>query len=239
MSKNLLRCTDCNRLLLLGPHNRAPSYRFQGAELEPIELHCDDEAAFREAHAGHNTDTLSVVPGSFVSTGSWGDPMRESYFEATAGDQVFVVRRWRTHLDRPVTYEVVPGALDVRTVSIEVQKSDLERQLQADFGDTLDSELLRRFVKTVEEIAGDAESEDLEEVCVDRKDPLITYLRLNEKHVAEILERLGKDAPADALRRLRKFIVDNSEADDVMNLLARKAFTVKNQPSKAPPAKGL
>ena len=68
MSKKLLLCNDCNRLLLLGPHNRAPSYRFQGDELEPIELHCDDEAAFKEEHGDHDTDSLTVVPNSFVST---------------------------------------------------------------------------------------------------------------------------------------------------------------------------
>lgn len=239
MSKKLLRCIDCNRLLLLGPHNRAPSYRFRGADLEPIELHCDDEAAFRKEHQEHATDTLTVVAGSYVSNGVWGDPMRESFFEATNGEEIFVVRRWRTHLDRPVIYEVLPGVLDVRTVAIEVQKSDLERQLEVELGETLDSEFLRRFVKTVEDIAGDLDHSDLEEVCIDRRDPLINYLRLSDKHVAEILDRLGEDIPADALKNLRNFIIRNSEGDDVMNLIARKAFAVGNPSPDEPSATGL
>ena len=239
MSKKLLRCTDCNRLLLLGPHNRAPSYQFRGDDLEPIELHCDDEAAFREEHQDHSTDTLTVVAGSYVSNGVWGDPMRESFFEATDGHTVFVVRRGRTQLDRPVVYEVLPGVLDVRTVAIEVQKNDLERQLEVELGKTLDSEVLRRFVKTVEDIAGDLDHSDLEEVCIDRRDPLINYLRLNDKHVAEILDRLGESVPADALKNLHNFITRNNEGDDVMNLIARKAFAVANPSHDEPPATGL
>ncbi len=236
MSKKFLRCEDCNRLLLLGPHNRAPSYRFEGANLEPIELHCDDEAEFRQVHAEHRTHELRLVEGSYVSTGVWGDPMREGYFEATDDRQRFVVRRWRTHLDRPVTYEVVPGVLDVQPVSIEVQRDDLERQLKADFPDGVEGRLLERFVEAVEEVADGLEYDDLEEVCIDRRDPLVVYLRFNDKQVAEILDHLAPGAAPAALLRLRQFISENSEGDDVMNLLARKTFAVRDdasQPSRA------
>jgi hypothetical protein len=227
MGKTLLRCLDCNRLLLLGPHNQAPAYRLTADGAEPTEIPQDDEAAFRAEHAGHRLGALEVIEGSSVSTGPWGDPMRESYFEATDGVETFVVRRWRTEIDRPVKYEVVPGALEIRPISIEVQSRDLERQLRADFPDNLDPDHARHFVRAVEEVAGNLEYDDLEEVCLDQRDPLLIYLRLDEKQVGEIVDRLGKVVPADTLQRLHKFILENREGNDVMNLVARKAFTVR------------
>lgn len=238
MKKTFLRCTDCNRLLLLGPHNRAPSYRFQGSDLEPLELYCDDEAEFREEHAGHGLDELRLVEGSYVSTGAWGDPMREGYFEATDGRRRYVVRRWRTRLDRPVTYEIVPGILDVHPVSIEVQREDLERQLRADLAGVIDAPGLERFVRAVEEVAGALEYEDLEEACADRRDPLVVYLRFTDKQVAEILDRLAAALPAEALRRLQGFIRENREGDDVMNLVGRKAFAIRDPAPLASSAAG-
>jgi hypothetical protein len=194
---------------------------------EPVEVPQDDEAAFRSEHAGHRLGELQVIDGSSVSTGPWGDPMRESYFKATDKKKAFVVRRWRTRIDRPVKYEVVPGALEVRAISIEVQSRDIERQLRADFPEGLDPEHARHFIRAVEEVAGNLEYDDLEEVCVDQRDPLLTYLRLDEKHVGEILDRLGEVVPPDTLQRLNKFILENREGNDVMNLVARKAFAIR------------
>lgn len=165
--------------------------------------------------------------------------MRESYFEATDGSETFVVRRWRTEIDRPVQYEVVPGTLEIRTISIEVQSRDLERQLWADLADNLARDQARHFIRVVEDVAGGLEYDDLEEVCIDPHDPLLTYLRLDEKQVGEIIDRLGKLVPAETLQRMHKFILENREGNDVMNLVARKAFTVRQGdeggiPSAAP-----
>ncbi|MDP3940200.1 MAG: hypothetical protein Q8R92_18955, partial [Deltaproteobacteria bacterium] len=110
------------------------------------------------------------------------------------------------------------------------QRDDLERQLKADFPDGFDGRLLARFVEAVEEVADGLEYDDLEEVCIDRRDPLVIYLRFNDKQMAEILDHLAADAAPAALRLLRQFIKDNSEGDDVMNLLARKAFAVRDDP---------
>jgi hypothetical protein len=131
MNNTLLRCQDCNRLLLLGAHNRAPAWRMRAGDIEPVEVPRNDEEEFRRAHAGHRTGELSVVEGSFVSEGTWGDPMRVAYFEASDGRETVVVRRRRTHLDRPVIYEVVPGRIEVRTVGVEVQAGH-QRQIEAD-----------------------------------------------------------------------------------------------------------
>jgi hypothetical protein len=125
-------------------------------------------------------------------------------------------------------YEVVPGSIEVTVGSIEAQTRDIERQLKADFGDALAPELIQQFTRTVEDIAGSLEYEDLEEVCVDGRDPLVSYLRLDEKHHAEILDRLGDDVSPDAIQLLEKFIFENCEGDDVMNLVVRKAFAIKN-----------
>jgi hypothetical protein len=226
MSKTLLRCHDCNRLLLLGPHNQAPAFRLRAGDPEPVEIRRDDEADFRTAHARHRLSELSVVEGSAVSEGWWADPMRVSYFEATDGRETVVVRRRRTQIDRPVNYEVVPGMIDVRAVCIEVQSRDLARQLEVELGRDLSPRLVARFVNAVEEISSSLEPEDVEEICADSRDPLVSYARLDEKHVMAILDLLRPDVPADTLRRLHRFVLENSEGNDVMNLLIRKAFTI-------------
>ncbi|OGP84631.1 MAG: hypothetical protein A2Y95_12145 [Deltaproteobacteria bacterium RBG_13_65_10] len=231
MPKSLLRCQECNRLLLLGPHNQAPAYRLRAGEPEPLEIRRDDEADFRAAHAKHCLDELRVVEGSVVSEGWWADPMRVSYFEATDGRETVVVRRHRTKLDRPVNYEVIPGAIEVRAVSVDVQSRDLARQLEAELGSDLAPPLVMRFVDAVQEFAGSLEPEDLEEICTDPRDPLVSYARLDEKHVIAILDLLRPDVPAETLRRLNRFVVENSEGDDVMNLMIRKAFTIRESQS--------
>jgi len=228
MIKTLLRCHDCNRLLLLGSHNRAPAWRMRAGDVEPIEIPRDDEEEFRRTHARHRLGKLAVVDGSFVSEGAWSDPMRVTYFEATDGNETVVVRRHRTHLDRPVIYEVVPGRLEVRPVALEVQARDIGRQIEADLPGLLDAGEVAHFLRAVEEIAGSLEPEELEEVCVDSRDTLVAYARLDEKHVAEILDRIRTDVPADTLRRLHRFILDNTEGDDVMNLVIRKAFILRD-----------
>ena len=234
MNKTLLRCHDCNRLLLLGAHNRAPAWRIRPGDREPVELQRNDEAEFRRIHAGHRLGDLAVVNGSFVSEGSWGDPMREVYFEATDGNETLVVRRRRTRMDRPVIYEVVSGRLEVRSVAVEAQARDIARQIEAELPGLLDADDITRFVSAVEEIAGGIEPEDLEEVCVDSRDTLVAYARLDEKHVAEILDLVGQGVAAETLRRLHRFIIDNSEGDDVMNLVIRKAFFLRESPDREP-----
>lgn len=238
MNKALLRCHDCNRLLLLGAHNRAPAWRMRAGDVEPVEVPRDDEEEFRRAHGRHRLGQLAVVEGSSVSEGSWGDPMRVTYFEATDGGETIVVRRHRTHLDRPVIYEVVPGRLEVRAVALEVQARDIERQIEADLPGLLDPAVVGRFIRGVEEIAGGLEPEDLEEVCIDSRDTLVAYARLDEKRVVEILDRIRKDVPADTLRRLHRFILDNAQGDDVMNLVIRKAFFLRDQEGGEPLAAG-
>jgi len=127
-----------------------------------------------------------------------------------------------------VIYEVVPGRLEVRPVALEVQARDIGRQLEADLPGLLDAVEVVHFIRAVEEIAGSLEPEELEEVCVDSRDTLVAYARLDEKHVAEILDRIRTDVPADTLRRLHRFILDNTEGDDVMNLVIRKAFILRD-----------
>jgi hypothetical protein len=229
MTKTLLRCHDCNRLLLLGSHNRAPAWRMRAGDMEPVEVPRNDEEEFRRVHARHRLGELAVVDGSFVSEGAWGDPMRVTYFEATDGHETVVVRRHRTQLDRPVIYEVMPGRLEVRAVTVEVQARDIRRQIEADLPGLLDPDVTERFVRAVEDIAGSLEPEELEEICVDARETLVAYARLDEKHVAEILDRIGAGLPPDTLRRLHRFILDNSEGDDVMNLVIRKAFFLRDQ----------
>lgn len=229
MNKTLLRCHDCNRLLLLGAHNRAPAWRMRAGDLEPVEVPRNDEEEFRRTHARHRLGELSVVNGSFVSEGVWSDPMRVAYFEATDGSETVTVRRHRTQLDRPVIYEVVPGRLEVRAEAVEVQAHDIARQLEADLPGLLDPAAVARFIHAVEEIAGGLEPEDLEEVCVDTRDTLVAYARLDEKHVAQILDRIRGDVPADTLRRLHRFILDNTEGADVMNLVIRRAFFLRDE----------
>jgi len=228
MSRTLLRCHDCNRLLLLGAHNRAPAWRMRAGDLEPVEVPRNDEEEFRRSHARHRLGELSVVNGSFVSEGVWGDPMRVAYFEATDGSGTVTVRRRRTQLDRPVIYEVVPGRLEVRTETVEVQARDIARQIEADLPGLLDAGAVARFIGAVEEIAGGLEPEDLEEVCVDTRDTLVAYARLDEKHVAEILDRIRGEVPADTLSRIHRFILGNTEGDDVMNLVIRRAFFLRD-----------
>jgi hypothetical protein len=234
MDRTLLRCHDCNRLLLLGAHNRAPAYRMRAGDLEPVEVPRDDELEFRQTHARHRLGELKVIGGSYVSEGYWGDPMRVAYFEAWDGHGKVVVRRRRTQLDRPVIYEVVPGVLEVRSVAIEVQARDLQRQLETELGE-IGANAIDRFIRALEEIAGGLEPEDLEEVCVDARDALVAYARLDEKLMGELLERMRPDVSAETLRRLDRFIDENSEGSDVMNLVIRKGFLIRepSEPAQA------
>lgn len=227
MTQTLLRCYDCNRLLPLGAHNRAPDWRTGPGGCGYLEIPRDDEERFRRIHAGHRLGECRVVEGTTVGEGSAADPMRVTYFEAMDGRETVVVRRVRTRLDRPVIYEVLPGRLVIRPVALEVQSRDLRRQLEFELGEKLAADTIRRFVGAVEEVAERLDPDDLDEVGSDARDARLAYVRLGENHLAEILDRLRNDAPAESLRWLHRFMAENLEANDVMNLVLRKTFFVE------------
>ena len=109
MVQKLIRCTCCNEVI--------PSYEdfgdFGGESILPgVEWASDDldeQKAFARRHAGHPTEELRVDPDTVVSDKPAMDPVRTSFVEATNGIDTFVIKRVRQSLDRPVSYELLPG----------------------------------------------------------------------------------------------------------------------------------
>jgi hypothetical protein len=237
MLTTLLRCYDCNRLLSLGPHNRAPGWSARVDPAEDLEIPWDDEEDFRLIHAGHRLGEVRIREGTAIGKGCWGDPTRAIWFEATDGRETILVRRHRMRIDRPAVYEVIPGRLVSGPGAPEVQARDLRRQLDFDLGDKVPATIRGRFVAAVEEVAAGLFAEDLENVGADPQDALVEYARLGEDNRAQILDRLRDSVPEEILRRLHRFMIENMQGNDVMNLRLRKSFFIREQEVRNPQAR--
>ena len=115
-----IRCIECNEVAHVTDYDCSPEYQWDEARGEVIEKSVDDMRDFMLQHGRHTIEELSRVSDSFVSEGSYVEPLRVSYIEATNGKEWFVIKTWRDDINDPLRYELIPGWIKT-TFSLEVQ----------------------------------------------------------------------------------------------------------------------
>lgn len=224
----LIRCTTCNAIMHMTEGDFSPHYTWNGGEIKKIEM--DDRKAFLEKHKGHNTEHLTPLTPP-ISDKPYNEPLKTSYFEATNGNERFLIKRWRTKIEDPFAYEIIEGSIKLTNGTLRIQTSAIKKQLQAE-GDSLISE--RKVNSFIQAVRAEVELLDPAALAVsaEGETPLASYYQLGSSCVDRILTRCRDKFTQHELNKLRDFINQHNEYADVMTVVSKKEFAIKTRVQK-------
>ena len=223
----ILRCIQCNELFRPTEYDSHPSFVFNEANQSFEEIETDDWKDFMSKHKGHNIMELYIMKGPFYSHNAYWELVREDYFETTDGTSIFTIKRWRTDINQPFKYEIVPGRIQISEPIFQAQSVDLKKQMLFDCDTLLLSEpKIEKFVKIFERFIQTLTEEDVWESSFSSDEPMTSYTALNGEAIRRLLKQCKPEFMEGELQRLNKFIEANSDYDDVMTFKAIRQFQV-------------
>lgn len=228
MEDIVLRCLQCNKLFCPTQFDNYPSYHYDQESDEFIEIECDDLSEFKDNHEGHNIVELHIIEGSFCSQYAYRDPIREDYLLASDGNEIYTIRRYRRNINEPFKYQIVNMELVFGKPFVKIQEADLRDQMIIDsprYG--FSREKIKIFVRLYRSLISRIELEDLEYTGFSFENPMISYAKLKDKVKEEFLDRCKSIFDEKEIESLRRFIDENSEFDDVMNVKITRPYTLR------------
>ncbi len=230
MIQKLMRCTKCDQVI---PHpggfgDFEKSSLLPGVEWSAADLERQKE--FFRCHAAHPVEELRVNTDTLVSDKPSYESVKISYFEASNGQQSFLIRRTKPALDQPAIYQLIPGKLLVSNVSFDIQEEALRKQMAVRNGSApLTEEKIQKFIRAfqdeVETIGPEKLAEEVE-VAEEGETPLLSYGIFKEARWENVLRRCAKDFEKADLNKVRQFIDENSQPDDVLSLLVKRQVSI-------------
>jgi hypothetical protein len=230
MVEKLIRCIQCNQVI--------PCYEsfgdfsdfsaLPGVEWSPEDM--NNQREFFRLHQDHNTEQIFIDYDTFISEQPCCEPNKVSYFEATNGREIFLIRRTKSFLGQPAFYEIIPGRLRISNISFQIQENDLRKEFAALNGSvTLTDEMAKKFIEAFQEEVQSIPTEHLcEEVDLTQegKTSLLVYGSLKEEHWEGVLQRCQKNLNQSDLLRIRHFISENKNPGDVLSLVIQRELSI-------------
>ncbi len=229
MIRKLIRCTACNQVIPnYEGYELARDESLPGVEWSNMDLIRAKD--FLRTHLGHPLEELSVEVGSWISEKPSYEPMRVTYFYASNDEQEFLIQRTKTALDQPVSYEIIPGRLQIVNVSLNIQEDDLRKQIAADSGFSLMAkEKVERFIQIFKkEVAGisleelDREVESIQE----GETSLQVYGKLAENRWAWIIAGCRRYFEESELKEIIRFVDENQNPPGVLSLQIQRRISI-------------
>jgi hypothetical protein len=230
MIVKLIRCTKCNQV---APHCGSLGHFGESSLLPGVEWSTEDlenQREFFHCHRGHPMEELHADPDSYICDKARHGSMKVGYFQASNGQQRFLVKRTKEGLDRPAFYQLIPGELQVLNVSLKIQEDALRRQISAQNGSgSLTEQKIQKFIRAfqeeVENISPEKLAEEVE-LTQEGENPLLAHGRLKEAHWKNVLRRCQKAFRKDELKMIKQFIQENGQPEDVLSLLVKREISV-------------
>jgi len=230
MIEKLMRCTKCDQVI---PHPASfgdfeKSSLLPGVEWSSADLERQKE--FLRCHGAHPVEELRVNADTYISDKPSDEAMKVSYFEASNGQQSFLIRRTKSGLDQPALYELIPGKLLVSNVSLNIQEEALRKQMAVRNGFApLTEEMIQKFIRAfrdeVETIGPEMLAEEVE-LAEEGETPLLSYGIFKDARWENVLRRCARDFEKADLNKVKKFIDENSQPDDVLSLLVERKVSI-------------
>jgi hypothetical protein len=230
MINRLIRCIQCNQVFPISSFFDDPK---EISLLLGIEW-SDEDLAYRKefdrSHRNHLHEELWVEPEPFFSEKPSYEPARVTYFEATNGQQRFLIKRSKAGLPHPAYYEIISGQMQVSSIDIDIQDADLRAQISADpVLSILPKGKVEKFIAVfrgeVEGILSHHFSEAVENF-LEGDVPLFTYASLKNNHWKKILAKCAQAFNPSELTRIGEFIQENQEPGEVLSLLIRRKMSI-------------
>jgi len=236
MIKKLIRCIKCNQVISpLESHAASDGSFLPGVEWSAEGFENQEE--FFRSHRGHPIEYLRVDPDTYVSDKPPYEPQKVSYFEASNGQQRFLVRRAKEGLDRPAFYQLIPGKLQVSNVSLKIQEEALRREMVALNGSfSLSEEKIKKFIRALQEEVESISPEKFAaeaETIQEGETSLLAYGKLKEAHWENVLGRCQNDFQKDEMAQIKQFISENKQPHDALSLLIKRKVSILSPTSES------
>jgi len=229
MIERLMRCTKCDQVV---PHPESfvdfgKFFRLPGVEWSATDL--ESQREFFRCHKDHPLEELRVDPDTYISDKPSYESVKVSYFEASNGQQRFLIRRTKPSLDHPAFYQLIPGKLQVANVSLKIQEEALFKEMTARNGSLpLTEAKIQRFIRAFRDEVKTISPEELAEeveVTQEGETSLTSFGVFKQARWENVLRRCAKDFQKAELKTIRQFIDENRQPDDVLSILIeRKVF---------------
>lgn len=228
MTDRLVRCIQCNEVINMTGYDFVPEYRHLEESQTFLEIARDDRRAFQLRHATHTLEELTVVSDSYVSRQPYLDPVGVGYFEATNGGDRFLVKRWRESIDTPFNYQIIPGEIVITKIRFDVQADDIRKEIGAQItSPSLPEPKIDQFIRTVKKVIAKSNVNQVTKISAEGDTPLVSYCKLDDDTIGRILEMGRRVFDAEELNRIKAFIYQNNEYNDVMTVRMAREFDVK------------
>jgi hypothetical protein len=229
MIKSLIHCPACNQVIPnyqgyeLSRAKSLPGVEWSDAELV-------NAREFLRTHFGHKLEELLVEEDSWGSEKPSYEPLRVSYCLAGNAGKRVLVRRTKSALDRPASYEIIPGSMQISNVSLKIQENDLRKQIVVEEGlSPLLKERMERFIRVfrdeIAKISPDKIGEEIREIN-DEDGITLAYAGLNNSRWERILTRCRLYFDKDELKAIRRFIEENCNPPDVLSLQIERRISI-------------
>ena len=225
MDGRFFRCTDCDELICFTQYDTVPEYEFLQDKGDFVEIYSNERTSFINEHSKHRVEELKINKDSFVREGSYTDPMGEGYIEATNGREDFVIRRWRKGVNAPYDYQLIRGRIKVRVEKIEVQKSNIRKQMEFDFGKMPVSKI-DAFISVYEKMVSYMDPGWIEIELFETDSPALCFGKGNNEMIKKLMEVSEEIFSGEELKNLNQFILDNNSYDGVITLMVTRQFKI-------------
>ena len=214
-----LACHDCGVLHPVEP--TGPTRSDDAAQ------DSEDFAAFAASHASHHTARLVRQGEDTASDRPLWDPMGTLTFQATDGEQHYIVIGRRESIEEPRTYRFAPGELEARNSEVEVDDRDLRRGLDRQFfPHALRPTKLDRFISVVHDVVSHIPPDDLEIAFDAADDPAVSVARMPTECYQELLTRCTEIFDPWEWPRVSRFLRDNRGEDGLLALRVRRQMSL-------------
>jgi hypothetical protein len=228
-NEKFIRCCVCDAIHHVSPFDKAPVYACLGNQLG--ERATDDWRAFMKRHAGHRLEPLKASSEKFFPYASPLDPMSVAYMELTNGRDRYLVRRARSSIQEPMSYELISGRLVEAGLSIEVQENEIKKEMKNHFSwapatcpkdDKIDV-----FVGLIKEVIQTLQPQRIEISEDSYLDDAVSYGILDDATLDLLMDKCAVCFLPDELASLRRFVETHRSGCDVMTLVMRRRLTIE------------
>ena len=186
----VIRCTSCNEVCMKTPYDQWTEVETSrdGSLATVRETQRDDYRDFLSIHRAHRLEALRIVEDSYVSERPYTEPVKESYFKATNGREVFVIKKFRTEIQEPLRYQLVKGDFELRCKSVDIQSAAIQKQLQKEWTLTpISPTKVTTFLRLLRHIVETMDIRQLERVPEESALPLEVFYKMDDVSLGFLL----------------------------------------------------
>ena len=219
-------CRKCGSVHHVTPFDKAPDRGLDAAEPAPA----IDWRAFMDQHAGHPLEAMKAVGEIYFPGGASSDPMSVAYLRVTAGQNKYLLRRWRRSIAEPLRFERIEGDVETPVMALDVQEHEIRKELKLRFrladGKPFGDAKVDLFVAAFRATAARMDTRKLIEIAPSYADDNIAYAALDTPARVSLLEECAAHFTPEEVEALRGFVESHSNGSDVMTLVLRRRIVV-------------